>query len=587
MTLFILCSPKFFDFLFGSAVSLTGKNDRNYSSKNFCEPDSLYMKVTLTESYLNECLKQARYYEYCKEPERALAILYPVWDDIETPPRIEGLSDRLAWEVLLICGNVISVHGTTHQKKHCADLASDVLTRARELAIRLEDRDLISETEKQMAVVYWRHGQFENAIAYLNTVLSRYSEAEQLTNRICLLAQANLLVLYLSTNELAVAFEIFQKIKPFVDESKDLWLKTTFYNQAAGLYVFTGKFNHAIPLLEKTVEYATLSKNNSYLGNALNNLANAYLNVPDTKKAIEYVNKAIELFLSINQVFLYALALETKSQIHVRDREYESALALIDESIDILQRGESYGELCESLWTRTLILAKTGEKKRAIRQFNRLIQIASENLNLVTTNRYTDKFSDLFYLSAGETLDEKEANYRSHLIEEALSACGGIVTTSAKYLGIMHQRLSVMLKRQPDLCEKYQVKLRTRSSSSANAKDEAEAAKCSTAGPGKNLFALRLYSARLTYFGIKQGEIISVLRLPPDELDLSKPVVIQDNEKQYHCGFLVDAFGMFALEDGQGNMERTFLPVEIIESGQVVGIFDEKTRGFIPLEGFE
>jgi tetratricopeptide (TPR) repeat protein len=545
------------------------------------------MKVTLTETYLNECLKQARYYEYCKEPERALAILNPVWDDIETTPRIEGLSDRLAWEVLLICGNVISVYGTTHKKKHCKELASDVLTRARELAIRLDDRDLIGETEKQMAVVYWRHGQYENAIAYLNTVLSRYSEAEQLTNRICLLAQANLLVLYLSTNELAVAFETFQKIKPFVDESEDLWLKTTFYNQAAGLYVFTGKFAHAIPLLEKTIEYATLSKNNSYLGNALNNLANAYLNLPDTSRAAEYVDRAIELYLSINQVFLYALALETKSQIYAAVGDSRTALELIDESIDILQQGESYGELCDSLWTRTLILAKMGEKTRAIRQFNRLIQIATEHLNLVATNRYTDKFGELFYLSAGENLDEKEANYRKHLIDEALSACGGIVTTSAKHLGIMHQRLSVMLKRQPELCEKYQVKLRTRSSSSAGASSNAAETASSTQKRSKDLFGLRVKSNRLTYFGIEQGKIISVLRLPSDELDLTKPVVIQDSEKQYHCGFLVDAFGMFAFEDGQGNLERTFLPGEIIESGQVVGIFDEKTNNFIPLEGFE
>lgn len=536
------------------------------------------MKGTLNGTYLAECLKQARYYEYCKDAERAMAILHPIWEDIEEPPKLDGLPERAAWEVLMLCGNLISIYGMNHQIKHYKELATDTLTEARDRAIAIGERDVISETEKQMAVVYWRHGQFENAIAFLNTVLSRYSEAEQLTNRICLLAQANLLLLYVSTNEINTAFEICQKIKPFVDDSEDLWLKTTFYNQAAGIYVFVGKFKHAIPLLERCVDYATRSKNNAYLGNALNNLANAYLNVPDTGKATEYVDKAIELYLSINQIFLYSLALETKAQVRVVAGDFEQALKLIDESIGILQKGENYGELCESLWTRTLILAKTGDKMRAVQQFTDLIRVSNENLNLVTSNRYTEQFSRLLYLPTGQNLEEKERNFRSFLLDEALSKCGGIVTATANYLGVIHQTLSIILKKFPELCEKHQVKLRTRTA--ARLPKTKSADKPETPADS---FSMRLQSNRLDYLGLPKGTIIKINRRSVAELDLSKPVVVKDTEQKYHCGYLVEAFGMFSFEDGRGTMERTFLPSEITEAGQIIAVFDEIKDEFTAL----
>ena len=76
-------------------------------------------------------------------------------------------------------------------------------------------------------------------------------------------------------------------------------------------------------------------------------------------------------------------------------------------------------------------------------------------------------------------------------------------------------------------------------------------------------------------------------RCPLNRLDLSKPIVIQDANRQYHCGFLVDAFDMYAFEDGLGNIEATFVESEIFDAGQIVAVFDEDSQEFIPLEEFE
>lgn len=536
-------------------------------------------KITLTNAYLQECLKQARYYEFCKDADRALSVIEPIWSNIEETPDTSGLSERDAWEVLLVCGSVISSYGSTHQKKHYQELAADMLTRALDAANKIGDRDLIAESEKQMATIYWRSGQVDNAVAFLNTAINKYTEAEQLTNTICLLAQTNLLMLRVKNNQFESAFITFEKLKPFVDGSNDLHLKTTFYNQAAGIFVSTGNFKAAIPLLEKAVEYSIAAKNNTYLGSNLNNLANAYIKlpIPDTKMALKYVDDAINLFLSINQLFPYALALETKAMIYAQTGDYKKSLLLIGDSIKYLEKGENYVELCDSMWTRTEILAKTGEKKQAIKQFNELLSVANQNLSLLNVDEYIDQFGKLFYLPTGKNLDEKETNFRRHLLDEALASCGGIVTTTANCLGIMHQTLSAILKKFPALVEKHQVKLRIRNSAPQTAKVKENKVI-------DDFFIMRLQSDRLKHLGLSKGKMICVNRATIEELDLAKPIVIQDSEHQYHCGFLVDAFGMYAFEDGRGSIERTFMPSEIIQAGQPLGFYNPENGEITPFE---
>ncbi len=530
----------------------------------------------LTQAYLQECLQQARFYEYCKDSERALIVLEPIWSNIEEPPHLEELDNTLACEILLVCGSVISSYGTTHQKKFYQELAADMLTNAREMAAAVGERDLIAEAEKQVAVAYWRHGQFENAVAYSNTVLSHYTEYEQLTNKICLLTQANLLMLYTGIGQPSIAFEIFEKIKFFVEDSDDLRIKTVFYNQASGLYAYAGKFEQSIPLLEKTVEYATLTDNNCYLGNALNNLANAYIQLSDAEKAMVYVNRSIDLFLSINQEFSYAQTLETKAQIYLKTDDLPQALSAIDESISLLEKGENYAKLCESLWTRMSILLKSGERVPAIRQYNELIKIVKDRLSQAVEDSYVAKFDKLLYVVNGGDFDASESNFRKRLLDEALEQGGGLITATAKSLGVDHQRLSKMVSKYPDLKEKHNVRLITRRKNLPVRYDAAQTARM--------FFALELKSDRLQSVGLQKGQIVKVRVREFDRLDLSQPVVIRDAAEVYHCGFLIDMFGLFAFQNDDGDIDQTFTLSDINLAGSIVGVYDAATDRFLSLD---
>lgn len=533
------------------------------------------MKQILTKPYINECLKQARYYEFCKDCDRALEALKPIWNDIEQPPDLDDLDEKTACEILLVCGGIISSYGTAHQKNHYLESANDMLSNARDLAISIGERDLIAESEKQIAVSYWRNGRYDNAVAYSNTVLTHYTEHEQLTNKICLLTQANLLMLHVGMGNAELAFEIFEKIKFFVDDNEDLWLKTVFYTQAAAMYVFTDKFAAAIPFLEKAIEFATLTNNDNYLGASLNNLANAYVNIGDTGSAAEYINQAAQHYLQTNQIFPYAVILETKSQILLQSGDLKNALPVIDESIAILSKGENYEYLCESLWTRFVILLKSGERYQAMRQYNDLISAVKKHLDAAAEESFIRKFDKLIFPIYGESFDDKEDNFRRHLLDEALEKGGGLVTATAKILNVDHQRLSKMVGKFPDLKEKHKVKFRTRRGNSPVKKEKTSIVETS--------FAFRLKSDSLKSINLKKKQVVKVEIMNLDELDFSKPVVIKDSNQVFHCGFLIDMFGIFAFQDENGDIDKTFVSQDVMLAGQIVGVFDANADCFVPL----
>lgn len=543
------------------------------------------MTLIKPDTYLRECLTQARYYEFCADYERALTVLSPVWSNLEEKPRVEDLDARLACEILMVCGGVISYQGQMQQRKSYQEMAADLLTDARDRASRINDRELIAESEKQTGLAYWRLGQFENAIAFFNTVLSKYTEAEQVTTTICLNTQINLLMLFALTNENLLAHELLKKIEPFIVQSENLWLKNSFNNQASGVHLKAGNFRLAIPYLEKAIEYSRINRNDCFLGNALNNLALAYVELSDIKAAGRYIDQAIEVYSKLNQSFTLGMAFETKAQVLIADGKFKEALHSIDESIRILEKGENYKHLAESLWTRTLIVAHDGDRHQTIRQFNYLMRVVEAHLSRVEEDFYIKKFGNLVYLETGTGFYEKTENYREHLLDVALARSGGLIVPTAKLLQMSHQNVRNLCRSYPNTAEKNAVKLRARQSNSApsvkdKGKKEVEATEAENVDSS---IAMILTTNRLAAAGLFEGMMVEVRQCEIDDLDFTKPAVIARGDI-YHFGYLMAALGMYAFLDDDGGIEMTFVASEISEAGQIVGVYDEQQGRFFSLD---
>lgn len=533
------------------------------------------MNQIISETYIRECLDKARYYEFCSDAEKAQSVLSPILDNLTGE---NDLGPKLNCEIFLVYGSVISQQGLTGRERHFQETAMNFLTEARELAAEMGERDLTAEAEKQIGVAYWRLGQNDNAVAYFDSALSHYNPEDRRKNTVCLGVLTNLIGVNFDLQNTSSAKKLIKRIEPTIAKSGDLWLQTYFYTEAAGIYLALGELSRAVPFLENAVRFSTEAGNQALLANALNNLALVYLTKNDPATAREYVERAIEIFDELKQIFTLAMAFETKAQILLAEGNLPEARRIIEESIALLEKSESYAPLAESLWTQIAVMARAGEKSAAIDKFGDLMQMVKNRLSEYHINFYREKFASLFYLQSGENFYEKTENYRRNLIQQALSSSDSKVSAIAKTLGISHQNTSLLLKKYPDLCEKYDIRLRTR------ATDSFLPRKNHIKRISGDSFSISLQSDRLTYLGLEKEMVVSVRVSELTELDLSKPVVIQDTEKQYHCGFLVSSFDMYAFEDGRGNIERTFFASDIIKAGQVEAIYDAETDEFTPLE---
>lgn len=542
------------------------------------------MKSVASDSQTREIVKLADHYDYCKDSIRALDILSPFWSGFNDQPDIEHLSDEMACRVLLVCGSVLSNHGLYAQELKYHEKAQDILTRARCLAEKLSDVNLLAEADKQIGVSYWREGRYENALVYSLAVFSHFTESECLTNEICLLTKNNLITIYVRLGEFDTALNLIKETQPFADQCNYLRVKTGFYSQTGIFYQCAGKYDEAVRYFVKTLEYAAEAKNPTYLGNTLNNLGIIYLQTKQPALAHEYINRAITLYQNKNLSANYGCALESKAAIYIFENKLQKAGAAIDESISILQRGENYPQLCESFWTRTRIWLLMGEKRLAVLQFNELLNTCQNNLSLAVTEKYIDLYNESVYLQTGGNFYHQSENYRLYLLDKALTAGGGIVNPTAEFLGISHQNTSALLKKYPELCDRHGVKLRTRKSGkkSAPAVKRAAAAEYSL-----NEIEITLANDRLANRGLTKGMQICFTVLPQAELNLDEPVVIRDSSGDYHCGFLVKDFGMAALGNGCGDISQTYFDGEIIEIGQVTAYYDEETDSYRPLSDLE
>ena len=235
---------------------------------------------------------------------------------------------------------------------------------------------------------------------------------------------------------------VWQSKPPLINICENLRLKNMFYNQAAGVHLKAGNFKHAVPFSEKTVELSHIDRNAAFLGNALNNPALVYLTFRDPLTATVYVEQAIDACSRVNQPFTLGIVLDTKAQIQIARKKLKTALPAIDEFIEILKSGENYPHPVESQWTRTTILAKSGDAFNCVRQFTVMIYVVENHLNQAALDFYIKRFTRLLYLRSGDNFYDQSENFRIHLLDTALEAGGGFVKPTAELLGITYGKFT-------------------------------------------------------------------------------------------------------------------------------------------------
>ena len=104
--------------------------------------------------------------------DQALQELRGLWEDTTEQPDVRDLDTRTTAETYLRCGALIGFLGHIRQIPTAQERSKNLLTQARSLFLQIYDPEKIAECENYLALAYWRTGESNEAMSWLEEALS-------------------------------------------------------------------------------------------------------------------------------------------------------------------------------------------------------------------------------------------------------------------------------------------------------------------------------------------------------------------------------------------------------------------------------
>jgi tetratricopeptide (TPR) repeat protein len=421
------------------------------------------------------CCKLARDFENRGEYAEACEVLSAFWPRIGERPKLEGLGQVLTAELLLRAGVLTGVIGSSRQIVNAQETAKNLITESLTIFQAQRLKNKAAEAQVELALCYWRTGDYSNATDLLNLAL------EQLTTDSDVKAKAIIrkAIVDIDSDRLTEALQyliehaaVFQKIsnatlkgcyfQTLGDALKDLWA-----SRAPGDY-----------LDRALVEYAAasyhfeLADHRRYRANVENNLGMIYFQINRCKEAHEHLDRARRIFASLKDKGAMAQVDENRARVLLQEKRYAEAEKVARASVRALEKTDTQLPLIESLTTHGTALARLGSYSTALSTFRRAIDVSQEigalhragQAALTAFQEMGERIAvrERRSVMTGRNLSEEIQLLEHEMIKHSLENAEGSVTRAANNLGISYQELHYMLEtRHKDLL-KYRTPVRRR-----------------------------------------------------------------------------------------------------------------------------
>jgi tetratricopeptide (TPR) repeat protein len=126
------------------------------------------------------CCEVAREFENKGDYENARKALSSFWRRIGERPKLEGLEASTAGEVLLRVGVLTGAIGSKNQIADAQEKAKDLISESLTIFQSTNYRKKIAEAQTELALVYWRTGEYDNAADILKLALAQLTTDSEL-----------------------------------------------------------------------------------------------------------------------------------------------------------------------------------------------------------------------------------------------------------------------------------------------------------------------------------------------------------------------------------------------------------------------
>lgn len=382
-----------------------------------------------------------------------------LWQRIGEPPKIEGLEQSTAAEVLLRAGVLTGWIGSSNQIGEAQETAKNLISEAIAIFESLSYKKKILEAQTELSLCYWRTGEYGEARIILQSVLAKLTiDSELKAKAILRLA----IVEWGATNH-SDALRILIDAAPLFEKINSHVLKGSYHNQLAMIFRSLGTSEKREDYLDRAlIEYAAASFHFEkaghvrYQANVENNLGFLFFKLGIYKEAHEHLDHARRLTVSLKDRVHTARIDETRARVFLTQKKNAEAEKVVRAAVNTLEQGGHYSILAEAQITHGIALARLGYYRQSLSAFQRAIEVAelSGALNrageaaLAMIEELGEHLIADEKQVASENLVEEVQRYEHNLIRGALLKAEGSVTRAARLLGVSHQRLIYIIKKR-------------------------------------------------------------------------------------------------------------------------------------------
>jgi tetratricopeptide (TPR) repeat protein len=405
----------------------------------------------------------ARGLEDTGDYEAARTAMGDLWQRLGERPKLEGLEQSTAAEVLLRVGVLTGWIGSKQQIPDAQETAKDFISESIPAFERMANAR-VAEAQTELALCYWRTGDYDEARLILNEVLAKLWTEHELKAK----ALIRLAIVEYSEHRLNEALEILLDNAEMFDGIANHTLKGSYHNNLGNLWENLGKDKNREDYTDRAfIEYAAASyhfeqaDHKSYLANVENNLGYLYFKAGKLKEAHEHLDRARQIALSFKDKYILGQFEETRARVLLAEGQNVEAERAARSSVTILEQSGQQDLLAEALITHGTALARLRFYSQAYATLQQAIEVAQE----AGATSHAGKAALVIMEELGEHLSPRKAktiskrnlieevrSYEYDLIKQALILSKGRVTHAARMLGISHQRLIYIVeKRHKDL----------------------------------------------------------------------------------------------------------------------------------------
>ena len=284
--------------------------------------------------------------------DQALQELRGVWDDTTEQPDVRDLDTRTTAETYLRCGALIGFLGHIRQIPTAQERSKNLLTQARGIFLEIYEPEKIAECENYLALAYWRTGESNEAMSWVEEALS-YELPQKCDARLYSYVIRDLILL--SQRKFVEVCSSFVTRKHLFRDEADTFLAGSLYNNFGLATKNLGDTGAALSALERARDLFAASGNKLQMALAENNLSQLYKTEKRFERAHAAVDRSTELYREIKDRTREGFTFDTKALIYFDEGRFEDALKTANKAIELLGRSENYAYLSETIATKARI----------------------------------------------------------------------------------------------------------------------------------------------------------------------------------------------------------------------------------------